>query len=623
VPASSEYLLANAQPSRKPASPLSGLEIYGRNLAALQATQPSVALAVNAVPIPHGIEETVGRDGTRTFLLTDDAGRRTWFGGSSMPSVSAPEMFSNLSGDGGNMSLPGILTGFEPLVIGERLPRHCAVFVVEENPSCLKLAMHLYDYSTLLESGRLAFVLSDDLTVRLVEFFEHHPGYTLPTQMFTVPQRSPAQIAVLQRRFEQAGEAVISVQARVVESCAEAIRRRTLGRLPALPHVALLSVDPSAINLENARRIERALNRLGGVCEVCVPDVPDKCHVAARIQAIERASADLVLILNGSAGAMRPLIPRQLPVAARYFAGAGITPILLSQVGPHDMFFGSSTSQCKALVAAGAPPTAVALCEPGADDVLFHPFPSPDDERVSPRASIAVLMDLPDDRPEACGINLPSHVSLWQALKETTQERVDHYEVKIAEELLDAAQRASGTTLIEPASREQFLSFLRTRIAPATRAQADGKALMEAGYIVAVWGENWPATGTGADPRRGPMPCGEKLNRIFNAAECVVLPWMSPTTVRLALDALASGAIVILRSSQESFLTEHPGLSSVVGFLSFYRTRSELTDVVRQLKAQDGVRRVQAVAAVAEVRNNHSVASRLVSIVHRLRERQG
>jgi hypothetical protein len=45
----------------------------------------------------------------------------------------------------------------------------------------------------------------------------------------------------------------------------------------------------------------------------------------------------------------------------------------------------------------------VALCELGADDVLFHPIALPDDERVSRRASIAVLMDLPDDRPEACG----------------------------------------------------------------------------------------------------------------------------------------------------------------------------------------------------------------------------
>jgi hypothetical protein len=208
-------------------------------------------------------------------------------------------------------------------------------------------------------------------------------------------------------------------------------------------------------------------------------------------------------------------------------------------------------------------------------------------------------------------------------LQNTTLQRADRYSDDLADEILEAAQRSSGTTLDESASREQFLNLFRTRIAPATIARAAVRGLVAKGCEVAIWGLNWPAMGAGADPRRGPMPCGEQLNRIFNAAECVVLPWMSPTTVRCALDALAAGATVIPRSSRESLLREHPGLSSVAGFLSFYQTMRELTDAVRRIRSQGEARRQRAETAVAEIQANHSVARRLVSIVDRLRERQG
>ncbi len=595
---------------------LSAADLYSRNLSALRAVQPTVADVVDAVRIPDGVQEAVGRDGSRTFLLTDGAGRRVWFGQSSMPAVSAAEMFCNVRGDGGNVSQPGILTGCEPPVIAGRLPKHGAVFVLEENPLYLKLAMHLYDYSALLTSGRLVLILADDLAARLVEFFEGRPGYLLPTQMFTVPQRSPAQIAGLQRRLEQAGEAVLGVQAKVVESCAETLRRRGLGRLPEAPRVALLSVDPTPIALEQAGRIQRALARLGWPHEVCVPDAPHKCHVAARMLAIERSCANLVLFVNGPPGIMRPLVPAELPVAAWYLPDARVPTVPPSHLGPNDVFLVSSKAQHEAILAAGLPASALARCEPAADGATFHPIPVQDHERTP----IAILMDLPDDRPEASGVTLPSHVALWEALQNATLQRADRYSDDLADEILEAAQRSSGTTLDESASRSQFVTFLRTRIAPPTVARAAVQALATQGDDFAIWGSNWLAAGEGNDRRRGPMPSGEPLNQTLNAAGGVILPWMSTTAVQLALDALAAGADVILRSTQESFLSEHPGLSSVAGFLSFYRTARELTDAVRRMRPQGDLGRTRAEAAVAEILTNHSVARRLIAIVDRLRE---
>jgi hypothetical protein len=149
------------------------------------------------------------------------------------------------------------------------------------------------------------------------------------------------------------------------------------------------------------------------------------------------------------------------------------------------------------------------------------------------------------------------------------------------------------------------------------------RGLVAKGCEVAIWGLNWAAISAAGDARRGPLPSGERLNQTLNAAECVVLPWMSMTAVRLALDALAAGANVILRSTQESFLSEHPGLSSVAGFLSFYRTARELTDAVRRMRSQGETRQERTAAAVAEIQANHSVTNRLIAIVDSLRTRQG
>ena len=132
---------------------------YHRNQAALRAFQPSVAAILDEVAIPEEVKPATGRDGSDTFLIPDETGRHVWFGGSSMPGISAAEIFAGFRGDGSNASLPGVLTGVEPLVVAGQMAAHTALFVVEQDPLQLKLAMHLRDYSDLFAGGRLVFVL--------------------------------------------------------------------------------------------------------------------------------------------------------------------------------------------------------------------------------------------------------------------------------------------------------------------------------------------------------------------------------------------------------------------------------------------------------------------------------
>ena len=98
--------------------------------------------------------------------------------------------------------------------------------------------------------------------------------------------------------MESAGEALAGVVARSIDSHAQALAARTFGPLPDTPRVAVVGTDARPLSLEQARRIVRALAKLQWPYELCVPDAPANCHKVARLRAIERVSAELVLVVN-------------------------------------------------------------------------------------------------------------------------------------------------------------------------------------------------------------------------------------------------------------------------------------------------------------------------------------
>ncbi len=612
---------------------------YHRNLEALRKSQPAVAEIVDASPVPEGVTPATGRDGTETFLIPAQNDGRAWFGGSSMPTVSAAEIFAEFHSSGRSVWLPGIFTGVEPLVVASKLPPHAALFVVEQDPGNLKLAMHLHDYVELLTTGRLVFVPvgEEEPVEHLCAFFERHFGYELPNQLLTEPQQTPAQLADLQRLLEDTGRAAAAVHASIVDAQVKSLRTRTFGPLPTVPRVAVLSVDPRPASLEQARRIGRALAKLEWPWQLCVPDAPDKCHVAARLSAVERLPADIVLFVNGTAGALEPLLPPDLPIASWYLTETNVQPVQGERRDGHQIIFASSQSLADALGRAGVPVGIIEQCGLAADDTVFRPATLSPDQRPAPRADVAVLMDLPDDRPQACNITLASHVALWQALREVAKRSADRYHGDLADELVEEAQRESGIGLKEPKIRQHFIALLEARIAPAALARAAVDVLLANGYDVAVWGCNWsptppeqhaaacaetpPESQLAACPCSGLIPVGDSLNQLFNAARIVLLPDSSAWAVQTALDALAAGACVICRSPDEPFERQHPMLAGLAPYLHFYRSSTELLDTVRRLTAGGDAQADENDAARTIVLSKHTVAKRLQTILETVRQR--
>ena len=111
--------------------PVDATPNYTNNLRVLQDVQPALADVIHRVPLPAQARVTTGRDGSQTIQLPDETGRMVWLGGSSMPTVSAAELMGGFAYAGGNLSLLGIHTGVEPLLILAKLPPHAALFVIE------------------------------------------------------------------------------------------------------------------------------------------------------------------------------------------------------------------------------------------------------------------------------------------------------------------------------------------------------------------------------------------------------------------------------------------------------------------------------------------------------------
>ncbi len=591
-------------------------EILDRNLGALHERQPEVAAQIQNCELPAGLVPRIGRDGTPTLMVPGDHGP-VWMGGSSMPLASAEEMFGQMDPRGGSVTLPAMLTGMEAIVIAERIAPRFSVFVVD-GPANFRIALSLREYSTHFKTGRIVLLFSDDIPSRTREFFKRNPGFALPAHLFKVPQVSAGQLANLTRTMEDAGAAAIDVQ----QECIAAISNR-LRAMPARPvcngpRVAILSNDDSLSTSQLARRLKRSLLSSGATIEDCLPTSSDQCHAVARLTAVERLGAEIVFFANGVTPYERSLFPPQLPIVDWISAGIGLRNPRPG--GPSDLVVTENQTDSKRAVAAGWPAEQVVLLAPATDDA----YGGIDIERpsVSERSPIAVLVDLPDDRPEVAGITLPSHITLWKSLQNEVLRRSDRYVESDSNEILQAAQQSSGTTLTDPALAVSFEACLRSTIAPATVARSLALVLVRNGFEPQIWGQHWPRLGRGLDLRKGPIPSEASQSGFWSTPSWVVIPWFSHSGIKLAIDAMANRSIVVVRGTRDCFVAEYPGLIDLADSIHWFRSGGELVTIVRRLISQHANAAEAARIVARRILTEHTLSSRISRVFELVRTAQ-
>ncbi len=549
---------------------------FDSNLTALEARQSDVARIVRATDIPAGVRPVTGRDGTSTAQVPGDHGGPIWFGQSSMPSISAPAAFADMSYHGGNAALPGVLTGLEPLTLLERLPQCAALFVLEDAPLNVAIAMHLYDYTESIGSGRLVFVFADDFGANLTAYIRRYPGYDLPTQLYHVPQRSSSELSDLRRRLELESREAVDHQRELIDELIEALRGRSYGLLSESPRVAVVSADAQPSALEHTRRITRALGALGWAHGVCAPDTPQQCHVLARLRAIVECDADLVIVVNHGTAPLVSALPPELPVVSWWFEPIADNGAPTIEARPFDVVVVTRSALDPPSSGENQETNGALRCEPAGDGVLFCAGTNPVQPEDESTVDVLVPVDLPDDRAEACGVALASHVGLWNAVLRIVRERVDRPEAPDPRAVLADAVKATGVPLGDSGVRAHFVELIGDRAIPAARARSLVDACRHVGLRVAVCGSNWHGLEGDDVAWRGLIPHGEALHRLIVETGVVALPSCDASCVQHALDALLVGTPVCLRARRDEFERCYPGLVGLPDDLALEATSRKL-----------------------------------------------
>lgn len=232
-----------------------------------------------------------------------------------------------------------------------------------------------------------------------------------------------------------------------------------------------------------------------------------------------------------------------------------------------------------------------------------------------------MLVDLPDDRPDSCGITMTSHQALFGTLKRIIPQHIDTPEPMPAEDLVDRAQHEIGVTLEDSSTQGHFAELVRNQLLPGAVARAHAQALSASGVALAIWGKNWTLGQVGESTTDEGIPAGEALNGLFGSSDIAVFPWCRETEMETALDAMAAGLNVVCRAPDEAFEEVFPGLSPLVPHLHLYRTGRELADTVASLQASPDECRERAGVARSLVLAGYCVSHRLLTIVDHVRNR--
>ncbi|MHC5108667.1 MAG: hypothetical protein ACYTHJ_02165 [Planctomycetota bacterium] len=581
------------------------------NLSALRRFQPDVARRVESARLPDFRLDT-GRDGTKTLRILDNNGSWVWFGGSSMPTVSADAIAGVRSRQSGNVVVPGVLTGRELLLIADNRPDYVAIFVVESDPAAINLAMRLYDYAPLINAGRLVWVVGQDPVADTCRFLEAHDGYELPWHIVRVPQCAPQQLDALQRNFERAGVTHAAYVERTQREIAERMSRQDRGGGPTAS-LAVVGIDPRDMPVERAGSVRRAAANLGWECALSIPESPDQVHTLARLRAVERAAPDWVLFLGVCPQKFRELLDPRTPVVSwSAMAGhTGATP--RDERFAQDLWLAASQAEKRSCLEQRLAEAQLDVLDSGVDNTLYSPG-----DNITGAGPISVLMDVPNDSAEANEVVLSSQVTLWNSLQRVIASAADEYTYERADHYVTRAEEHSGVELAETTVRTHFIQLLRGVLAPAGIARAIVQSLLGTCDNISIWGNNWSGDDLPGHPWAGAIPSGEQRRDILRSSRAIVLGPFAGPAVELALQAAACGSLVIVRGARGEAEREFPHLAELLSALYFYTDRAELVQQVTTIQGMKADALIAARRAMRDAAEPHSIKNRLLHIAERV-----
>jgi hypothetical protein len=193
-----------------------------------------------------------------------------------------------------------------------------------------------------------------------------------------------------------------------------------------------------------------------------------------------------------------------------------------------------------------------------------------------------VVGDVPDDRPEAAGISMSTHATMWrECVKIATDQTMKNKSMQAAE-LLALAEQHCEAKLRDARIRGEMVQKIEERLLPAAFARHLARELTSR-FKVAFTGANWPEEQRSTSR---PVTAGTALahtpvaNAIARRARWVVLPFISTAAIQTAVDVLAAGGRVALRAGRTPLSEAHPELRDIAQFIPTFTNARQAVEIV-------------------------------------------
>ena len=500
-----------------------GERLFEANLAKLDR---ELAEEIRSANIPPTAELTVGRDGAVTYRIAD-AQRAQWLGHSSMPLISARAAYQNIdmSADSVNFAMGRIGHGAEAELIVKSMAPYQALIVIEPSAVAFNLVMRIRDFTEALGSGRLVFLLGDDIAELLEKFFATHNGYNLVSQTISRPwlseQENLAFAGLVNAAVERCADNVLKNTKRLIEQqknwdtsrpigcIAEAISSGDIAKLSVMNYINTYNPHVN----DTTRDAMAALAALGAKTDTLILDRPGVVSHQWQLARLNRTRPDVILLVDAVRGSFPITLPTSAICASLIRDMTTLTPQENAQrfekpLGEHDFVFCDKHEHLEKLKEKGFGADRLCYLPIAANTEIFQPLETDLQECKDCQCDIAFIADRPSSDPETYQIKLPTHQKLWNEVAMLIARSPERYCNESAEKILDKAQ-SCGIKLTEESTRRFFVDLIRDFLAEAVICDSYCKPIEKADLDLRVWsqlpGAFWQQSTISIDRFYGPI----------------------------------------------------------------------------------------------------------------------
>lgn len=587
---------------------------FEANVSALAEILPDAAAIICNAPPPNSLEESVGRDGSRTYCWREADGSRCWLGRTSMPTVSGPALVDAFQPGNGNVLLYGMGSGVEVRLLLDKLERYQAILVIEPMSWPASLVLRLHNFDDAFRSGRLLLFPGPDAWQQFVQFLHTHPGYLEPQRVLSWPWFEAATVSEVTQHLTEANNDVATHRAAL--RAASLSHSTTHSAKATGKTIALLSVAGSEHTWRLAAHLQAAANAIGWSSEAFVLNHPAKVHPIAVEMALLKSPPSMCILIDTPPGACGYQLP-PCPVCTWWTHPQTPSAEFLTRMDPGSIVAVSTETIRRAAIQSGMTAERTIVIPPAASATIR--------DELSPRGrSIAVIADGGDPSSAAAGLNLATHIKLWNAAMELVRDRCDQFTDEDVDEILRTAEARLKIRLESDEVRRGIVDRLRQRMSIVV-AQAFLAALHESGIAFDLLGGGWRRPSTTARDKsdevlashlQGQWPDPEHLNERLARYRTVICLDCSGRLRSELLDAMAVGLAAFVRRHPHD--ESKDGIGAVLDVdqhVRRFQSRAELLTMLRGAANDYSELEQMAHTASQHVRAGHTWTHRLQDVL--------